>query len=202
MLVAEETFELDGLHAFYVKPSVLQFHLGYNETRTYYIKDDSEEIYVFKPTAPYNTYYLTVTDFVGITNGYLETLVNVNGTHRVVERWKLDVVNDLPLTLSWGQTYQIKVVCDQGTHIFGDYVAAAIQTFNFVIIEGMFPTTYPGLDLTVKAKRMNATWIQINYTDNQEKTSWVQVVIKYKSGYSWATAYSTNNTGNTQQINW
>ena len=197
-----QTFELDGTYGLWGTPTLLQFHLGYNQSRTYYIKDDTESIYVFKPTEPYNTYYFTVTDLIGITNGYLETLINVNGTERVVERWKLDVVNDLPFTLSWARTYRVRLVCDQGTYIFGDYVAGAVQTFSFIIIEGMFPRTYPGLDVAVKAKRMNSTWIQANYTDNQEITDWVQVQIKYKSGHSWTTVYTTNNTGDTQQINW
>ena len=188
-----QTFELDGSHTLYTQPVVLEFSLGYNQSRTYYIKDDAEEIYVFKPYEPYDIYYFSISDFIGITNGYLETLINVNGTQRVVERWSLNILNDLPFTLSWARIYQIRLVCDQGTHVFGSYMAKETKYFNLIVVQGMFPTTYPGLDLSVKAKRMNSTWIQTNYTDNDEETSWLQIQIKYKSGHSWVTAYTSSN---------
>lgn len=197
-------FTLDGTNTTDSEsaPNIFHFDLGSNFTRVYYVYSSFENIYVFKPTEPFNEYYFTVTDFYGVTNGYLETLINVNGTDRIVERWKLDVLNDIPFTLSWGHTYKLRLVCDQGTHVFGSYVAGGVTSFNLIIFEGMFPRTYPGVNVAVIARRMSATWIQTNYTDSQEITDWVLVVIQYRSGYGWLTAYSTNNTGNSQQINW
>jgi len=177
-----------------------------NYTRTYFLTSATfEEIWLYIPntvTESVNLYTFTVTDFVGITNAFLETVHSVGGQNRIVERQSLDVINSVPFWLVWAKRYDIRLVCDQGTHNWGSFVAGAEMSQNLIVVEGMFPTTYPGLNVTCKAKRMNATWIQANYTDNMNLTSWVQVVIQYKKGYSWTTAYSTNNTGNTQQINW
>jgi len=67
---------------------------------------------------------------------------------------------------------------------------------------GMFPISYPGLNVTVNAARMNETWIQANYTDSQELTTWVKIDIKHRQAFTWTTDYTQNNTGNTQQLDW
>jgi len=181
---------------------VFQFDLGYNQSRVYYVKDDYEDIYVFKPSEPYYTYYFTIVDLVGVTNGYLESILNINGTDRIVERWRLDVMNNIPFVMSWGRAYTIRLTCDQGTYVWGMFVASAETSQTLTITPAMFPTTYPGLNVTANALRKNATWIQVNYTDNEALTSWVQITIQYKSGFSWSTAYTQNNTGNTHQLDW
>lgn len=199
-------FTLDG--EYYVTSEedtrmVFNFDLGYNTSRVFYVGDTTyRDIYVLKPSEPYYTYYFTIVDLVGITNGYLETILNINGTDRIVERWRLDVINNIPFIMSWGRAYTIRLTCDQGTYTWGLFVASAEQSQTLVITPGMFPTTYPGLNVTVNAERRNATWIQVNYADSENLTSWVQINIQYKSGFSWSTAYTQNNTGSTHQLNW
>jgi len=199
-----ETFELNGTETKNVEatPICFRFDLSYNESRVYYLKDDFEEIYVFKPAQPYYTYYFTVIDYLGVTNGYLESYINVGGTYRVVERWSLSILNRIPFIFSWGEVYNIRLVCDEGTYSWGGFVAKAEQNQQLLIVPGMFPLSYPGLNVTVNAARMNETWIQVNYTDTKSLTDWVKIDIKHRTALTWTTDYTQNNTGNTQQLNW
>jgi len=142
------SFELDGQYNATSEADtrmVFHFDLGYNQSRVYYVKDTYEDIYVFKPSEPYTTYTFSVIDYVGITNGYLESLINVNGTNRIVERWSLSMLNDIPFTMSWARSYDIRLVCDEGTYTWAGFVALEDTTQTIVIMPGMFPITYPGL---------------------------------------------------------
>jgi len=198
------TFELNGTYVYEPseQPTLFKFDLGSNNTRVYYVQQGVNVLYVFMPSQPYYTYYFTIVDLVGVTNGYFETLRNINGTDRVLERWSLNIVNQVPFIMSWGAAYHLRLTCDQGTYVWGMFVALAEPSQTLVITPGMFPTTYPGLNVTANALRKNSTWIQVNYTDNEALTSWVQITIQYKSGFSWFTAYTQNNTGNTHQLDW
>jgi len=178
-----------------------------NYTRTYFLTNQSfEEIWLYIPNVTEESvsiYTFTVTDMVGVTNAYLETVHTVGGQNRIVERQSLGVINSVPFWMVWSHRYDIRLVCDQGTHNWGAFIASSEQQQNLIIIEGMFPVSYPGLDVTVKAKRMNAIWIQTNYTDSKNYTSWLQIIIQYKKGYSWTTAYTSSNyTTFPVQDNW
>jgi len=178
-----------------------------NYTRTFFLTSALfEEIWLYIPQVTeesVNIYTFTVTDFVGITNGYLETVHTVGGQNRIVERQSLAVISGVPFWMVWAHRYEIRLVCDQGTHNWGSFLAGAEMQQSLIITVGMFPTTYPGLDVTVKAKRMNGTWIQTNYTDTKNYTSWLQIIIQYKKGYSWTTAYTSSNyTTFPVQDNW
>jgi len=181
---------------------VFHFDLGNNYSRVFYVGDTTYmDIYVFKPSQPYYIYYFSIIDYVGITNGYLETILNINGTDRIVERWRLDVLNDIPFTLSWGVAYKIRITCDQGTYDYGIYVAGATSEFTLAVTSNMFPpsATHIG-NITINANRTQAHTIQLNYTDTENQTDWVQVQIFDLTGTS--ALYSTNNTGSTHQISW
>jgi hypothetical protein len=49
---------------------------------------------------------------------------------------------------------------------------------------------------------MNSTWIQVNYTNPLNSTSWVYIAIKHVSGYGWATDIFQNTTDNIVSYNW
>ena len=177
----------------------------YNVTRVYYLTSaNSEElwIYVANPNIPIGLYTFTVTDLAGVTNAYLETVINVEGQNRVVERHKLDMLGPVPFWMYWAHHYDIRLICDQGTYTWAGFIALTEYSLNLIITKDMFPMAYPGMNVTVNALRMNATWIQANYTDNQALTIWVKVDIQYKKGYRWETTYTVNNTGNTHMVNW
>lgn len=190
------------------QPTALSWNItspSTNKTRTMHLTSETfEEVYIFIPNddEPYYLYTFTVTDFAGITNGYLETVINVNGSNRIVERQSLDLINAVPFWMTWAHRYELRIICDEGTYNYGGFIALSEQNQGLIITKDMFPVAQPGMNVTVSALRLNATWLQVNYTDSQAQTYWLYVAFKTKQGYGWAIAYSTNNTGQTQQINW
>lgn len=198
-----ENFELDGSYTLSAEliPTVAHFDIGYNESRTYYLYLDFEEIYVMKPMDPYYTYYFSVVDFIGLEWGYLESLVNLNGTDRVCERQTIAIMNNIPFTFSWGRSYKMRLVCNLGEYVFGVYVAGATTEFTLVISKDMFPEGRTDVgDLTVSATRMNASWIQCIYIDANSSTSWVHFAF-HEFGNEIA-FHTYNTTSNSVTYNW
>jgi hypothetical protein len=185
------------------RPISFVFHLvaGTNETRNYYLMADYETIYVFVPSQPYYTYFFTVIDYVGIKYGYLESLLNINGTDRVIERWTLSTLNDLPFTMSWGTAYKLRLICNLGTYYYPSFVAGATTTQRLTITSDMFPSVGTNrAGFTVTAERKNATWVQVSYFDSNSTTTWVYTAI-YELGTN-NIMYSTNLTTNSVVLNW
>lgn len=180
---------------------------GYiNMTRVYYLISGSffDEFYVCipNPNNPAEIYTFTVTDFAGVTNAYLESVISVGGSNRIVERQKIGFGN-IPFIFTWSNRYDIRLVCDQGTYTWGGFIALSEYSQSLIITQDMFPATHPGLNVTVSATRENATWISISYVDNAELTMNVAITIKYKSGTTWTAAYLSGTlTGSIQTINW
>lgn len=201
---APATYELDGMELVATEstPVNFAFDLGYNQTRIYYIRESFEEIYVIIPDDPYYTYYFSIVDFVGVQNGYFETLINLNGTDRVVERWQLDVVNELPFTLTWGNTYKVRLVCDLGVYYYEEVVAGAETTITFSISPDMFPVpSQDTRELSVSATRFGIAWVQGIYVDGNASTSWIYFAI-YDADNTTSPVYSTNASTYTLTVNW
>jgi len=178
---------------------------GYNYTRIVMLKSDTfEEIYIFIPNSAEvaNIYYFNFIDLVGVTNGYLETRITFNGSSTIVERQKADVYSLKPFWLTWNHHYDVRLVCDQGSYTWSDQVATEPYTWTFAVNSGMFPVTLPGMNLTIYAERKNHTYIQVNYSDAESLTSWVNVAFKHKLNGVYVTDYSLNQTGNSVQVNW
>jgi hypothetical protein len=67
----------------------------------------------------------------------------------------------------------------------------------------MFTIGTSGLNVTTSVTRINGTFIEVNYTDNQAETTWIHVLIKHKtSSFTYSTDYSTNYTGNSLTLLW
>jgi hypothetical protein len=180
------TFLLNGTYLANAssKAIVFNFDLGYNynRSRTYYtVGGVAETIYVLLPQQPYYTYFFEVIDYVGLSWGYLESVLNVNGTDTVVERWSLNVKSEMPFTLSWGKAYTMRLVCNKGSYTYGAYVAGATTSFTLAVTSDMFPVAPTDINgLAVRADRMNSTWIQCYYNDIYSNTSWVYFeIIEY-----------------------
>jgi len=177
-----------------------------NYSRTYYLTSVTfEEIWLFIPntaTESVNIYTFSVTDLLGVTNAYLETVHSVGGQSRIVERQSLAVINDVPFWMVWAKPYDVRLRCDLGTYDYDVFLPLGEQSQSLIIMQGMFVQTYPGLDVAASAKRMNSTGIQVRYVDNAEKTIWLLIEIKYKVGFGWETAYSLNTTGNDKTVDW
>jgi hypothetical protein len=201
---APSTFFLNGTYLANatVKVIVFNFDLGYNESRTFYtVNGAAETIYVLLPQEPYYTYFFEVIDYVGLSWGYLESMLNVNGTDTVVERWSLNVMNEMPFTLSWGKAYSMRLVCNKGTYTYGSYVAGATTSFTLAVTADMFPIAPTDINgLSVRATRMNITWIQCYYMDIYSDTTWVNFdIIEYGET---TPIYSYNSSSQMITLNW
>lgn len=169
-----ETFEVDGSHS--ISPTAIpisaEYDLGYNESRVVYFYLSQENFTIVKPTEPYYTYFIEMIDYVGVSWGYLESLLNINGTDTVIERWDVNMLNELPFTLSWGKAYKLKLVCNKGSYNYPPFIAGASQTTSLGITQDMFidiPTDISGV--SIEATRENGSWIRIIYVDNDNLTA-------------------------------
>lgn len=190
-----ETFEVDGSHS--ISPSAMpitaEYDLGYNVSRVVYFYLNQENFTIVNPTEPSYTYYIEVIDYVGVEWGYLETLLNINGTDTVIERWDVQILNELPFTLSWGKAYKLRLICNLGSYNYPSFVAGGSQTTSIAISQDIFdeiPTDVSGISLT--ATRVNNTWIRTIYVDSDNLTDTV-VLDFYILGTS-ELQYSTEET--------
>lgn len=173
---------------------VFRFDMGDNFTRIYYVFAQTENIYVIQVGQPVVINYFTVLDYVGVTNAYLESRLNINGTERVIERWRIDKTTSLlPFTMTFGATYTIRLVCDQGIYVFGTWVAQGMGTEkDYMIDSHTFPVVSPNsYGISVTASRVNTTWIQAYFNDSYANTTWVRINI---TEYGATTPLFTQNT--------
>lgn len=187
------TIEVDGQETFTseTRPILFEIDVGYNESRVIYVRDDYEEIMAFLPNQDYRTYYFELYDGVGIHNGYLETLVNVNGTDWVVERRTTEILGQIPFIMSWGVTYKMRVICDEGIVYLKPFIAGQTTSTPITIDESDFPFHPSGtMNMTVTATRHNETWISVLYDDPQNLTLTAYVFI-YEFG-STTPVYNTS----------
>lgn len=200
------TVELNGTESLTAQTDtrlVITSDIGSNYTRVYYLRYDQwyEDIYIFYPDDIYTTYYITFVDIVGVSNGYLESILNINGTDRIIERQRVDVLNEIPFMLSWGTSYKFRLVCDEGTYIWQSVIAGSDTTFTLSVTNLAFPTETISIgDITLSATRTEDISIQALYEDDAELTEWVY--ISFTEREETTPAYYTNNTGNTHDITW
>ena len=200
-------FELNGTYSPTAETDtrlVITSDCGSNLTRVYYLRYDQwyEDIYIFYPDDIATTYYVTLVDYVGLTNPYLESILNINGTYRIIERQRVDVINDIPFILSWGTSYKFRLICDEGTYTWQSVIAGTDTTFSLTVTSVAFPpdSIYIG-NITLSATRTDDITITALYDDSAELTEYVYVSFtEYPDGTS--ASYYTNNTGNTQNITW
>lgn len=200
------TFELNGTYAATAATDtrlVVTSDVGNNYTRVYYLLYDQwyEDIYMFYPDSLFAAYYVTLVDFVGVTNGYLESILNINGTDRIIERQRVDVANEIPFVLSWGTSYKFRLICDEGTYTWQSLIAGGDTTISLVVTSLIFPPdTIHISDISLSATRLTDITIQALYDDAAELTDWVY--ISFTELGETTPVYYTNNTGNTQNITW
>lgn len=178
---------------------------GYNYTRIIMLTDDTfEELYIFIPDegSLTNIYYFNFVDLAGISDGFLETRITFNGTSTILERQIADTFSLKPFWMIWNHHYDVRLTCDRGTYTWTDQVATEPYTLTFAVNSGSFPITLPGSNLTILAERKNHTNIQVNYSDSESLTSWVNVVFQHKLHGNFVTDYSLNQTGQSMIVNW
>lgn len=189
---APVTFELDGSQFVEAEETGVAFHfdLGDNESRVIYCRTDlqTEVLYAIKPSEPYSVYYFKVVDLIGLEWGYLESLINMNGTDQIVERWDIQLIGDLPFTMTWGTAYKMRLTCNLGSYYYDDFMADSTFEWTYVVTPDMFPVdpTHTG-DITVSGSRVNASHIRGYYNDAAEYTTTINMSI-YVSGETEITA--------------
>jgi len=105
----------------------------------------------------------------------------------------------------WAHHYTLRIKCNLGTYTFPEFIALSESEQSLVVTRTMFPIGITvEFDITKVVKRISDSWIQINYTDNMQRTSWVHILIKHKEGYAYITDYETNITSNpnTVSVDW
>lgn len=178
---------------------------SYNYSRVIYFTSNSfEELYIYvpKPSDYTYVYYFSIANLVGFTNGYLSSSINIGGTNRIVERYSTSILNKIPFWMVKFSTYSLSLTCNLGTLNFGSFVPEDDSDQGLVVESSNFPVSVAGLNVTATAERLNSTFIQVNYTDNEALTSWVKVTFSHKVGNVFVTDYTDNQTANTVQWNW
>jgi len=178
-------FTLNGNYTYYsaMAPQFFEEYLGGNVTRIYYpvpaYFGDSETVYVFLPDSPYYTYYVSITDVLGITNAYVESYISLNGSNVVVERRPYSMNNLIPFTLHFGGSYGFRIWCSQGFYDNGVTTPADPSTPVSITVSALnFPSTAISYgNLTVFTQRTSATTIQVLYQDLNNETGTVSTQI-------------------------
>lgn len=177
-----------------------------NYTRViYFTEATSETVYVCvpDPDKPIYLYGFTVNDFYGVTNGYLESLAWVNGAYRVIERQPIDTINAVPFYMQWGFSYEMRVVCDEGSLSRGSFTALADTAPSITILSGDFPSEEYQMLVDVTAERPDPSFIEVSYTDNEDATYWVRFYIKHRlASGTYTTDYYINSTSQYYFVNW
>lgn len=199
-------FELNGTESKTAQTDtrlVISSDIGNNYSRVYYLRYDQwyEEIYIFYPDDIYATYEVTFLAFIEVTNGYLETILNINGTDRIIERQRVDTANEIPFVLSWGTSYKFRLICDEGTHVWESVVAGSDTDITLAVTSDDFPADAIHIgNITLSATRESDISINVLYDDEESLTNWVY--ISFTELGETTAEYYTNNTGSTHNITW
>ncbi len=163
-----------------------------------------ETIYITipPPDKPFYLYSFTVNDFYGVSNGYLESMLYINGSERVIERQRIDAINALPFYMTWGTTYSMRVVSDNGTLTTGAFTALSDQAQTIVIPYGAF--TYPDFyqRTNARALRLNESAITITYADLDQETQNLNVQVTYWNGTVYAVLYNESVSTQAYSLTW
>lgn len=169
-----------------------------NYSRTHYFTDDKvETIYVIVPQdgSPFYLYTFSINDFVGIHNGYLESMIYLDGAYRIVERQPIQTVNSVPFYMVWGFKYDLRLICDEGTLPFGAFTALSENSASLIIPFGAFDSGFVGNLVGLSAVRYNSTMITIAYNDPNSTTVSLAVSIYHYEDAVAVVDYNESVTG-------
>jgi len=209
-------YDLDGSYTFMVnrsyvagfdqRPILFAFDVSGSIQRRLYVIADVETFYVFQPESPFYIYEFTVRDYtglIGLQDAYLEAIRSVNSTEYMMERMQVqETVNDIPLTLSYGSVYTIRMYfIDGATYAFGYFVAGIdpTPTLNLRNLAFSRRAQLTFSHVTVEATRPTWTNIIVNYNDSLAQTNLVEVWANYRNGTN---AWYANSTLDNVQFNW
>ena len=203
-----DTFTLEGnaTKGYVEIPLNYLWPLSGGASRTIYTIGNSETYYIFTPDSEYSAYSFTVKDYTGVigdADSYLEILLNVNGTERLIERdliW--DTSNPVGAILVKNNRYKLQIRDGQGgVHVF-DYFLPTTGVTPILIIDDISfsdQVHYVGEYISVEASRPDYEHIIINYKDEIESTTSIFVEICLMNGIQ---IWNATSTENMVQFNW
>ena len=138
---------------------------------------------------PTSQYLISISDFTGITNAYLNIR---NALGYLVESHSLNSSYSVPFYLQEWTTYTLELVCDQGTYT-QELTTGAVYSITIPVLPGMFSDTTSTIP-TASVERYNSTQIIITY--NGTDTDWVYLIVQYRNATNdLITDVSANYTG-------
>ena len=175
-----------------------------NYTRVYTFLDtatsDTVYVHICDENLPTYIYTFPITDFYGMTNPYLETIVPNSLATDIVERINLNTTGTPTFIMTQYQLYTLTFICNQGTYS-QTFLPQTIYTNTLTVLASAFPTitvTTP----TANVQRINSTLIAVTYQDPSYNTSWLYVYITHQNGALTVHDYVTNYTGGNVAILW
>lgn len=147
----------------------------------------------------YTNYTLSVIDFAGMTNPFIEVTTST-ATEHSTGKFSLNSTSSAVFTLGQFHQYKISISCDEGSYL-QTFFADTTTTVNIPVLAAAFPitnTSYPVLN----AVRTNTTAITFTYDDPTDSTDYLYFNITHNTGSNAILDYTSNTTGNTQTIIW
>lgn len=156
-------------------------------------------LYVGGSTDILAQYGITVTDFAGLSNATVETVKNVLGIERTVERKPLDILNTMNFWLIQYTQYTLKVVSDEAT--FSWNLPADTQTSkSFFVTQDMLDEASNAQNITVTASRVNSTYATFYYNDPDQLTTQIQTLLYVMNRTGQYVAFSQTTVGYSQSL--
>ena len=175
------------------KPTVFVFNFG-AASRSWYVRDNVENITVFAPYDTVSLYTFTIQDYAGIigNNTYFQVDSFINNAYGTMTITRVKATGQVTVPLQVGRSYLLRLVGDGWTYDFKLFIASSLTSETL--------TTKPVFEDRVKlaykyiladASRDNSS-ITVKYQDNLKSTLWVYLKIRLTNG---TVVYASNVTG-------
>jgi hypothetical protein len=172
-----------------------------NQSRTFWVNPNVnfQNIYVYIPAQPYQTYSFKVNDLVGLQHAYLSSTIIVAGVTETVECQPIILSNPSIFTMTQFNAYDMIITCDQGTVDTGPFTPETNYSPTLAVTSFSFPIQYNYYNVSVTATRPNPATMQAYYSDGNFQTTNGTLTILDSLG---TTAYTQSWTGNAFQFSY
>jgi len=195
---------------YYVFDSVpvgFEWNVSYVNVSRYFIPtgDAVEVFWLFDLDAIGEDYLFTVYAYQALLPAWLETARHVNDTERLIERRTINATqNQVPMVMVTGATYFMQIRGSDGTtYDFGIFVPGSNDPtlrLNPITFSSRIQMAYRYLQVEGERNSTNER-ITVNFNDELNQTTWLDLEIQYKNGTT-AWESNTTNPGPTYQFQW
>lgn len=205
---APETFEVNGTYSYYTNNTVEHFHfeLG-SKDREYWVSTEGVwTVYIFNTTL--TTYTITFNDLAGILTTYSWVTASryINGSLMVVEKRKVDALDQIVMNLQQGAKYTFELEQTAATtYAYGDLLMTDTTEFTLPLKPFTFPQD---IILTYKYTRgwgfrtsgETTDNITLRYEDTKDQTVYVRLWVYFYDNDT--VAHSKNYTSGENEIDY